>query len=868
MSVGLISERIASRDDIAAAIEEVLSVPRSALDGILDRPGVQPEWFLPVSTISREANVNIRPILYPVPGIAFRLVDTRIPVESRLAAPLLGTTREITAEQLAVLGAPYAPGLNVGGSGLEASFERQLAGTPTKHIVRRSADGSTETLESFAGTPASHLQTTLSLAAQHTAESVLEEVDLPASIVAIDAATGEIRAAASTANDGFSRATSGMYPPGSTFKIVVATALLESGLQPNATVRCPTVVDVGGKEFGNAARLPATMSFEDAFARSCNTAFIQLAADLDSAAIAETARKLGFGSRIDIGIPAADASYPAPADPVEFASSAIGQGNVLASPLNLASLAATAATGAWHPPTLIARAESEPSEQIDPAVLADLQAMMRSVVAGGTGQAADVPGMEVAGKTGTAQVVTAEGPDSVAWFIGFSDDLAFAVSVEGGESGGSTAAPIAAEFLEQLEARQDSTLGPECIAAGADWVTFQGDITRSGCSHAAPIVEPRRLWQAEVGISGWLNSPIVVDDLVVVGSAGTRRSGSDDGDGVYALDLRTGKRQWYFPTANDVNGLAAADGLVVATGDEGTVWGLDLDTGTQIWSFDAGAPVFTNPLIVEDQVVVGDFSGVLWALDLDGNERWRAQLDGAIRGGAASDGRVVYAVSEPGTAAAFTVDGFELWRTRIGHPSTGGSGEDDATDPATVFAAPTVAGDKLVISFRFEGGPTPALVALDRYVGTIAWQGSDPDHVAESFTSLRNSPARYGDALIFASSVSEGVQAASATSGHAIWATRSGILCERQWASPVVVGELVLLPRPDGALHAYDANSGDTVWRIAPAAADGSARLAECTVDGQQTQEGFELQATVAVAPDGTILVASTSQLIYAIGES
>ena len=179
-----------------------------------------------------------------------------------------------------------------------------------------------------------------------------------------------------------------------------------------------------------------------------------------------------------------------------------------------------------------------------------------------------------------------------------------------------------------------------------------------------------------------------------------------------------------------------------------------------------------------------------------------------------------------------------------------------------------MAGDKLIISFVFDGGATPALTALDRYVGTLAWRGTDPIPVAESYASLRNSPARYGDALIFAGSLSEGVQAIDATTGQAMWATRSGIRCERQWASPIVVNELVLLPRPDGALHAYDATSGNTVWRIAPAPPGATARLAECTVEGQQIQDGFELQASVAVAPDGTIIVASTSQLIYAIGDS
>jgi cell division protein FtsI/penicillin-binding protein 2 len=868
VSVGLIPERIISRDDAAAVLEEVLAVPRALIDDILDRPGVQPDWFLPVATVAREDNVEIRPALYPVPGVAFRLLDKRVPTGSRSAAPLLGTTHKITAEQLAALGAPYEPGLIVGAAGLEAAFERQLAGTPTKQIVRRSSDESTEVLESFEGASPSDLQTTLSLDVQRTADAVLEDIDLPAAIVVVDAATGEIRAAATTPADGFSRATSGLYPPGSTFKIVVATAVLEGGLRPDSAVACPRVVIVAGREFGNATRLPTTMSLEEAFAQSCNTAFIQLATELDPVVLAETARKFGFNRRIEIGIPAADASYPAPADSVEFASAVIGQGRVLVSPLNLAGIAATAASGAWHPPTLVAGLEQEPSERIDPTVLADLQRMMRAVVVAGTGRSGNVPGMDVAGKTGTAQVVTPDGADSMAWFIGFSGELAFAVGVEGGESGGSAAAPIAAAFLEQLAARPGSKLPSECVAAGADWTMFQGDITRSGCSRAEPIIEPRRRWQAEVGISGWLNSPIVVDDLVVVGSAGTRRSGGDEGDGVYALDLRTGKRRWFFPTANDVNGVATADGIVVATGDEGTVWGLDLESGAEVWSFAAGSPVFTNPLIVDDLVVVGDFSGIVWGLGLDGGQRWRGQLDGPIRGGAASDGRIVYAVSDPGTAAAFTVDGFELWRTRIEHPDVAEGTAGEPTGPLAVFAAPTVAGDELIVSFVFEGGTAPAVTALDRYVGSLAWQSTDPNQVAESFASLRNSPARYGDSLIFASSLSEGVQALDATTGQAIWASRSGLRCERQWASPVVVNGLVLLPRPDGALHAYDATDGATMWRMAPAPPGGTPRLAVCTGDGQQIQDGFELQASVAVAPDGTIIVASTSQLIYAIGES
>ena len=856
IAVGLISGRISSRDDIVVAFEETLEVSGEVIDEVLDRPGIQPDWFLPVSTIAREDYPEVRPALFPIPGVAFRVVDKRGPVEPGLAGPLLGTTGEVTAELLAALGPPYQTGSIVGRSGLERSFEHQLAGTPTKRIVRRAADGSVETLISFDGVPASDLQTTLSLAAQRAAESVLNAIDLPASLVAIDTETGEIRAAASNPADGFSRALSGLYPPGSTFKIIVAAALLEDGLRPTDMVSCPPVLVVAGKEFGNAAPLPTTMTFQDALARSCNTAFIQLAADLEPAALADATRRFGFDTVVNVGIPAADPSFQPSSDPIENAASSIGQGTVLASPLNMAGVAATAASGVFRPPTLIPGIDNEPSDSLDPNVATDLQAMMRAVVVDGTGTAASVEGVDVAGKTGTAEVATSDGPDTVAWFVGFTDHLAFSVTVEGGASGGSTAAPIAAAFLRELET--PSELMPECVEAGADWVTFQGDMTRSGCSLADPILQPKRRWRAEVGISGWLNSPIVVDGLVVVGSAGGRRGSGDDGDGVYALDLHTGSQQWFFPAANDVNGVTASGDLVIATGDEGTVWGLDLTTGAEIWSFQAGAPVFTNPLIVGDLAIVGDASGVLWALDLAGNERWRAQLDGPIRGGAASDGQLVYAVGSRGEAAAFTLDGFEMWHSTI---------ETPAALPITVFATPTVTEDRVVVSYIVEGGPGgPALVALDRYVGRVEWFGSDPNQIADGFANLRNSPALHGDNLVFASSLSKGVQAIDSRSGQAGWTTEDGIDCEQQWASSIIIGDLVVLPRPDGAVHAFDATSGDAVWRLVPRDPNELAPPANCTLDGQQVHEGFELHASVAVAPDGTLIVASTSKAIYAIG--
>jgi outer membrane protein assembly factor BamB len=148
------------------------------------------------------------------------------------------------------------------------------------------------------------------------------------------------------------------------------------------------------------------------------------------------------------------------------------------------------------------------------------------------------------------------------------------------------------------------------------------------------------------------------------------------------------------------------------------------------------------------------------------------------------------------------------------------------------------------------------------------WQASDPNQISESFASLRNSPARHGDALVFASSLSVGIQAVDGDSGEAIWATETGVRCDRQWSSAIIVGDLVVLPRPDGALHAFDTSTGVSVWRLAPAGPGEVATRSNCTIPGQQVQGGHELQASVAVAPDGTLIVASTSQMIYAIGDS
>ncbi|NUR87630.1 MAG: cell division protein FtsI, partial [Nonomuraea sp.] len=198
------------------------------------------------------------------------------------------------------------------------------------------------------------LKTTLDLRVHRAGADALDGVKKPASLVALRPSTGEILAVVNKPG-GFNRALLGKYPPGSTFKIVTASALVADGTAPDKTVTCPPEKNIGGFPFHNAEFHDyGTLSFRDAFAHSCNTPFGAMGADeLGDGRLGEVAAGFGFGAPITPGVPAVRADFPAPRDATDLASASIGQGRVLASPLNMASVAAAIADGSWRPPRLV-----------------------------------------------------------------------------------------------------------------------------------------------------------------------------------------------------------------------------------------------------------------------------------------------------------------------------------------------------------------------------------------------------------------------------------------------------------------------------------------------------------------------------------
>ncbi|MGI8424547.1 MAG: peptidoglycan D,D-transpeptidase FtsI family protein [Chloroflexota bacterium] len=309
--------------------------------------------------------------------------------------------------------------------------------------------------------------------------------DRRGAVVAIDPRNGEVLAMVSVpsydpgsvATEGealvadersplLNRATQGKYPPGSAFKTVTAISALEHGVvAPETSVTCPGQIVIDGFPVScqNVPQGVGTYPFADAFAFSVNAIFAQVGVKLGWAPLLETAERLGFGSALDFTVETAPTQVVGDGSEltrVLLASTAFGQGELLATPLQMAVVAAAIANGGVLVPphlglgavrggkTLFSLESGHGRRVISERVAKQLRDLMVAVVAKGQASGVNIPGVKVAGKTGTAESGTGT---SHAWFIAFAPaeapTIAVAVLVENGGQGGVVASPIAGALM-------------------------------------------------------------------------------------------------------------------------------------------------------------------------------------------------------------------------------------------------------------------------------------------------------------------------------------------------------------------------------------------------------------------------------------
>jgi peptidoglycan glycosyltransferase len=376
----------------------------------------------------------------------------------------IGTASEEEEAALARRGFP--PETPVGVSGIEQAFNTRLAGRPGGSLLAVAGkDGSVRIIsqsEPRAGAP---VKTTIDPDLQQVAVSGL--AGRAGGVAVLDARSGDVRALAG-------QAFSAPQPPGSTFKMVTTTAALQKGVVSlDDEFELTDGVNVGGRFISNANGEICGGTFREAFAESCNADFAPLGPKIGNDDLVGTAERFGFNSppeiyasRIVEAVDPPESSIPTEiGDELDLGVSAIGQGEVLSTPLQMATVAQTIANDGLREPTSLVvdpklRPEAKPVRVMSKKIAAQLTELMVGVVTGGTGYAGAIPQAQVAGKTGTAELGPKPGsegeeePEQIkdAWFAAFAPAekprlVVGVLLIEAEAAGGEVAAPVASQVL-------------------------------------------------------------------------------------------------------------------------------------------------------------------------------------------------------------------------------------------------------------------------------------------------------------------------------------------------------------------------------------------------------------------------------------
>jgi len=431
------------REQLLMPIDETGSGPAVRFSGTLLFPGLLPGEILHRTTV-----LGARGALLARNGTPLAEGPNRTSPIPGIAAGIVGSLGPIPVDQAATYAAlGYPSKANVGQDGLERVFETQLAGTPGGTLY-----AGARVLAQVAPIPGHTVTTTIDPSIEAAAIQSLG--GRFGGIAAMDPANGQILALVGVAF-------SVVQPPGSTMKIITSTAALEAGLvNLSSTFEYATSSTLDGYTLNNANGEDCGGTLLLAFAVSCNSVFAPLGARVGATRLVATAERFGFNQPVPIP-GAADSMIPSAStigDSLAVGSSAIGQGKVQASALEMTDVAATIADRGERPiPTLTLDQPPRFVHVTSSTVASMVQRMMVAVVQIGTGTAASIPGVEVAGKTGTAELVSTSNPNANlakntdAWFVGYAPvgapKIVAGALFPGQGAGGETAAPAVQPVL-------------------------------------------------------------------------------------------------------------------------------------------------------------------------------------------------------------------------------------------------------------------------------------------------------------------------------------------------------------------------------------------------------------------------------------
>lgn len=363
-------------------------------------------------TLRRDDNNRVAPAIGRLPGVVITPQAEMMPADEDFAPAVINEVKRAVAGDLD--GAPGWRVVSVNQNGVDVAVLHEVAPEPAPSIT-----------------------ISLDRAVQNAAQHAVNSRGGQAMMVVIKPSTGEILAVAQNpgADAEGPLATTGLYPPGSTFKMITAGAAIERDMAtPNTLLGCPGTIDIAHRVVSNYNEFDlGVVPMSRAFASSCNTTFAELASRLPPRGLTQAAAGYGIGVDYHVdGITTVTGSVPPTVNLVERTEDGFGQGRVLASPFGMALASATVAAGKTPVPQLILGRQTVADGQSAPIsakMLDGLRQMMRLVVTNGTARDIDGCGA-VFGKTGEAEYQGG----SHSWFAGYRGDMAFASLIIGGGS--------------------------------------------------------------------------------------------------------------------------------------------------------------------------------------------------------------------------------------------------------------------------------------------------------------------------------------------------------------------------------------------------------------------------------------------------
>lgn len=406
------------------------------------------------------------------------------------------------------------------------------------------------------------------------------------------------------------------------------------------------------------------------------------------------------------------------------------------------------------------------------------------------------------------------------------------------------------------------------VGCSPKWHTFQSNNARTGLVDRPEIQNPKVFWKTNIGIQGYLNNSIVVSKKVFVGSSGNEHNAPDSLDGVYCLNKENGKIVWHFKTITDASGIAFSKNKIYTTGDDGYLRCLDANNGNEIWNIKREGELYSQPLIIDDLVIIGDATGAILLVNKNSGKIIveNKVADSNVRGALSSDGKHIYATFVEGIIACLDLKGNVIWK--VEGEFHGRHGEDFES----IYGAPTISGNQLIVPFiRNTYYARPAVYSYNKTNGALIWKATDEGD-NDYHGNIRSSVAIWNGYIFYGSPYSNRLTALHLKDGLVAWEIGLGESTDPHWPSPVIANNTLYLARHDGGLNAVDLEQQKGIWQLFLGDNKNIKNRPKDYGSGDvlhASRNGFpipSMYATPSIDEKGTLYIGSGEGWLYAIG--